>query len=241
MVTIGRGNWTRGYSVPRAKAYAARHGYDFIQVTEPSPENAARTPHWEKLLIPLQRPEYDRWLVLDDDVLVNTRSAPPLPEVPAACLGLVKEPVPTRFPEPMEWLGNTGVLVFDAAATDLLRKAYDLGEYKEIVPGYGDQPAVNRVAWQEGRVSRLDRRWNYMPMADWLLTAHGQDYPWTPKVTTARLARATLAWALTKARVRRALGGPLPSGPLARLHESFCIHLIWFRFGTRWVSRFLEA
>src|SRR4051812_49030750 len=115
MVTIGQSSCARRHALPRARAYAARHGYDFVQVTKRSPANAGRTPHWEKLLLPAQQTKYDRWLILDDDVLVTTAKAPPLPELPTGRLGMVKEPVPTKFPPPMEWLGNTGVLIFDAA------------------------------------------------------------------------------------------------------------------------------
>lgn len=239
MVTIGPESPTRRYALARARAYAARHGYDFVTVNEPSAAAAGRTPHWEKVLIPRAFPDYDRWLVIDDDVLINTRLAPPLPELPAGALGMVREPVPTVFPPPMEWLGNSGVLLLDRAAVDLLDAAFEVGEYREIVPGFGDQPALNHVAWQQRRVAALDGRWNYILLADWLRTAHRQEYPWTKSVALARLARLTLFARLALARVLQALRLPAGGGSVARLRDCYFVHLIWFRMGAGWVHRFL--
>ena len=241
MVTIGPDSWTRRYSVTRARAYAERHGYAFHQVSEPAATAHGRTPHWEKLLVPERFPDYDRWLIVDDDVLINTRTAPALPDLPAGTLGMVREPVPTRFPAPMEWLGNSGVLLLDRAAVDLLDAAYTLGEFKDIVPGYGDQPALNHVAWQQRRVTGLDWRWNYILLADWMRTAHRQEYPWTQSVALARLARLTLFARLAAARLFRALRLPAGGGDgsVARLRDCYFVHLIWFRMGAGWVHRYL--
>ena len=245
MVTLGPDSWTRRYSVARARAYAERHGYSFHQVTEPTPAGAGaaagRTPHWEKLLVPKTFPAYDRWLIIDDDVLVNTRTAPALPDLPPGTLGMVREPVPTRFEPPMDWLGNSGVLLLDRAAVDLLDAAYAVGEFKDIVPGFGDQPALNHVAWGQRRVSALDRRWNYILLADWLRTAHRQEYPWTNNVALARLARLTLFARLAAARLFQAFRRPTTGGHgvMARLRDSYFVHLIWFRMGAGWVHRYL--
>ena len=248
MVTLGPDSWTRRYSVARARVYAERHGYDFRQVSEPTPAGAGaavvagRTPHWEKLLVPKVFPDYDRWLIIDDDVLVNTRTAPPLPNLPAGTLGMVREPVPTQYPPPMDWLGNSGVLLLDRAAVDLLDAAYAVGEFKDIVPGYGDQPALNHVAWGQRRVAALDWRWNYILLADWLRTAHRQEYPWTKSVALARLARLTLFARLGAARLLQALRRPpgRGEGVMARLRDSYFVHLIWFRMGAGWVHRYLD-
>ena len=239
MVTLGPDSWTRRYSVARARAYADRHGYAFHQVCEPTVPATGRTPHWEKLLVPKRFPDYDRWLIIDDDVLVNTRVAPPLPDLPIGTLGMVREPVPTHFPPPMEWLGNSGVLLLDRAGVDLLDEAYEVGEFKDIVPGFGDQPALNHVAWQQRRVAGLDRRWNHILLADWLRTAHRQEYPWTKSVALARLARLTLFAQLAAARLLQAFRRPPVPGPMARLHDCYFVHLIWFRMGAGWVHRYL--
>ena len=236
MVTIGPDarSRTRKYSVPRAQAYAQRHGYDFVRITERIAPDADRTPHWEKLLVHRVLPDYARWLVVDDDVLINVRLAPPLPELRPGCIGMVKEPVPTHFEPPMDWLGNSGVLLFDRAALDLIEATYEMGEYKEIVPGYGDQPALNAVAWRAGRVERLEWKWNYMLVADWLLQAHRQTYPWTKNVALARWARVTLYARLWWARIF-----PASTGPLAQLRECYFVHLIWFRMAVGRIDAYL--
>lgn len=243
MVTLGPDSWTRRYSVARARAYAERHGYDFHQLTEPTAGVVAdgRTPHWEKLLVPKTFPDYDRWLIIDDDVLVNTRTAPPLPELPTGTLGMVREPIPTRFAPPMEWLGNSGVLLLDRAGVDLLDAAYAVGDFRDIVPGFGDQPALNHVAWSQRRVSGLNWRWNYILLADWLRTAHRQEYPWTNNKTLARVAKLTLFARLAVARLVQALRRQPPSrgAVMTRLRDAYFVHLIWFRMGAGWVHRYL--
>jgi len=239
MITIGPDSWTRRYSVARARDYAAQHGYDFLQITEPIVKNSGRTPHWEKVLIPRACPGYDRWLIIDDDVLINLRKAPPLPDLPVGHLGMVREPVPTRFKLPMEWLGNSGVLLLDREAVDLLESAYAMGEYKDIVPGYGDQPALNAVAWSQKRVFRLDWKWNYMLMADWLSDAYNQEYPWTKDVGLARRARVTLFAKLAVARFLPFLQVPAGERTMIRLRDCYFVHLIWFRMGASWIHRFL--
>lgn len=240
MVTIGPDSWTRKYSVARAKAYAARHGYEFAQITKSSQPGSGRTPHWEKVLVPRTLPGYDRYLIIDDDVLLNTRIAPALPAVPAGALGIVREPVPTVYPLPMRWMGNSGVLLFDRSCAGLMQDAYELGEVTDIEPGYGDQPALNRVAWAQGRVKRLPWRWNFIFMADWLHTVHRQHHPWTQNRQLAQFAKLTMFSALTFAMLRRALGGnPRGSGTLRRMRESYALHLISFRMGAWLVDRYL--
>ena len=84
----------------------------------------------------------------------------------ASPVGTPEHPVSAPAPLPEDpannvpWVGNTGVMLLEHAGLDLLAKAYDLGEYKDVPPGYGDQPAVNVVAWRENRVTRLEWKWN---------------------------------------------------------------------------------
>ncbi len=241
MVTIGPASPTRTHAVARARSYAERHGYTFVQVTQPIAPGSGRTPHWEKVLVPRAFPEFDRYLIIDDDILINTRVAPALPDLSNGSLGMVKEPVPTRFDPPMDWLGNSGVLLFNRAAVDLLEAGYALGEYKDIVPGYGDQPALNAVAWRQGRVARLDDRWNYIAMADWLHAFHKQEYPWTNNRALAIAARLTFVVRLALARLGLAFGRSPKTGPMHRLRESYFVHLIWLRMAAGWVNRYLAT
>ncbi len=240
MVTIGPDSWTRKYSVARARTYAARHGYEFAQITQSSQPGSGRTPHWEKVLVPRTLPDYDRYLIIDDDIFLNTRIAPPLPAIPAGTLGMVREPVPTVYPPPMRWMGNSGVLLFDRAGVDLMEEAYAVGELKDIEPGFGDQPAVNRVAWAQGRVKRLPWRWNFIFMADWLHTVHCQHHPWTQNRRLAQFAKLTIFCALVGALLRRAVGAPESRrGTLRRMRASYALHLISFRMGAGLVNRYL--
>jgi hypothetical protein len=238
MVTIGPSSPTRLIAVRRAQDYARLHGYSFIQVSQRIIPDADRTPHWNKLLIPKVYPGYGRYLIIDDDVLINTKVAPSLPSVAAQKLGIVREPVSMDFDPPMRWLGNSGVLLVPAEATDILTKAYQRGVIRGKIPGIADQPAVNVVAWSEDRVERLNWRWNYILMADWLITAHRQIYPWTPNRFLARLAKLTLTLRLAVSACSR-LVRKNESGSMQRLRESHFVHLIWFRVGAKLVDHYL--
>jgi hypothetical protein len=238
MVTIGSDNWTRRSSVRRAKAYAEKHGYDFAQITEPSIPAGERTPHWEKTLVPRVFPDYERYLVIDDDILINHRIAPCLPEIPTDHIGLVREPLPTLGEGPIQWVGNTGVMIVLRDSRDLLEAAYLVGEVTDTVPGFGEQPAINRVAWAQRRVCRMEWKWNYILMADWLITAHGQSYPWTPNIVLGRLAKVTLALRLALEPLAR-IFRIKETGAMLRLKEGYFVHLIWFRMGAELVDRYL--
>jgi len=233
MVTIGRDTAMRRHAVKRAEAYAQLHGYEFHQLRDPSKETA-RTPHWEKTLLPQTRPGFDRYVIIDDDVLINHRIAPPLPAIRPGTIGLVREPLPHGFSDPVEWVGNTGLMLVEQAGLDLLSAAYELGEYTKIPPGYGDQPAVNAVAWRAGRVTRLEWKWNYLLMADWLIRGHGQSYPWTESAALRRWAKGTLTLRLFARRICAA-----PEGVCARLRDAYMVHLTWFRQGASMVDEIL--
>ena len=236
IVSIGSRTKTFALSVPRARLYAARHGYDFTLITEALRPESGRTPHWDKLLVPQAFPGYDRYLLVDDDVLINHRLAPPLPDVPEGLIGIVKEPLPTRFDPPMEFLGNSGVLLVDAAAVDLLDRAYKMGVVKGKIPGIAEQPALNITGWNTGRFVRLDWRWNYLVMNDWLRTAHHQVYPWTSNLTKARIAKLTLLISLTWSKLCSLSGIPNRNASMERLKGSYFVHLVWFRIGARWID-----
>jgi hypothetical protein len=233
MVTIGRETTMRRFAVKRAEAYARRHGYEFYRLSNPS-NGTTRTPHWEKMQLPKVRPGFDRYVIIDDDILINHRIAPPLPPVRSGTIGLVREPLPHGFNEPVEWVGNTGFMLLEEAGLDLLAAAYELGEYKKIPPGYGDQPAVNAVAWQAGRVTRLEWKWNYLLMADWLIRSHRQEYPWTESAALRRLAKGTLTLRLFSRGIFAA-----PEGVCARLRDAYMVHLTWYRQGARLVDKIL--
>lgn len=234
MVTIGQDTTMRSLAVKRAEAYARIHGYEFHRLNEPT-NGSTRTPHWEKTLLPRVRPGFDRYVIIDDDVLINHRIAPSLPPIDPGTMGLVREPLPHGFTAPVEWVGNTGLMLVEQAGLDLLQQAYELGEYRDVPPGYGDQPAVNAVAWRAGRVTRLEWKWNYMLMADWLIRTHRQEYPWTKSATMRRLAKATLTVRLFTRHLPAA-----PDGIVSRLRDAYMVHLTWYRQGARLVDEILD-
>ena len=204
MVTIGPDNWTRRFSVARAEIYARKHGYEFARIDRASIPPGERTPHWEKTLVPRQLPGFDRYLIVDDDILINHRIAPPIPEIAPRKIGLVREPLPEGSGGPVPWVANSGMMLFARDSLDLMEAAYEMGEVSDIVPGFGEQPAVNHVAWRDQRVERLGKAWNYILMADWLRTVHRQDYPWTKNLALTRLAKLSLSfWLLFSFLFRR--------------------------------------
>jgi hypothetical protein len=239
MVTIGADNWTRRFSVRRAEAYARKHGYDFVRITKPSLEARDRTPHWEKTLIPRAYPNYERYLVIDDDILINHRIAPSLPEISNSMIGLVREPLPASSTGPVPWVGNTGVMLVSCDSRDLFETAYAEGEVTDIVPGFGEQPAINKVAWAQQRISRMDWKWNYILMADWLINVHRQDYPWKAGPLLGRFAKLTLfvrlLWELIFNRRRLSA-----HRVVKRLNECYFVHLIAFRMGAIFVDTLLR-
>jgi hypothetical protein len=233
MVTIGEDTAMRTLAIKRAEAYAERHGYEFHQLRERTP-GTTRTPHWEKTVLPKTRPGFDRYVIIDDDVLINHRIAPELPVIRPGNIGLVREPLPHGFSAPVEWVGNTGFMLIHSSGLDLLSEAYALGEYKDVPPGYGDQPAVNAVAWREGRVTRLDWKWNYILMADWLIRAHKQVYPWTDSAAVRRFAKATLTMRLL---ARGLFAGP--ESITTQLRSAYMVHLTWYRQGASMIDNIL--
>ncbi len=234
MVTIGPDTTMRMLAVKRATAYASKHGYNFERIHEPSRPESDRTPHWEKLLVPDAFPGYDRYLVIDDDILINHRVAPKLPDIPDRNMGLVKEPIPGPFVEPVDWVGNTGFMLVRREALDLMEKSYEFGEYEDIAPGFGDQPAVNAVAWRENRVTRVAWNWNYLLMADWLMRSYRLQSPWTKNTMLARIAKVTLTF--------RLLTSFLPhsrTSVISNVKNAYMLHLTWYRMGAPLIDRVL--
>ena len=71
----------RTYAEPSWRAYADRHGYDIVAITEPIcllHDLGFRTIHWQKLFI-ASHPEaarYDRIVFMDSDIMINYHRAP---------------------------------------------------------------------------------------------------------------------------------------------------------------------
>lgn len=97
-LTLGRRYeeaWRR-HCEPGWRAYADRHGYKVVQLTEPldgSARASARSPAWQKCLV-LEQPvarEFDRVVWIDADVAINPSAPPIAAGVPVELVGAVDE------------------------------------------------------------------------------------------------------------------------------------------------------
>jgi hypothetical protein len=100
LVTLALGEryerlWRRACE-PRWRAYADRHGYDVVCLTEPldtSPRARGRSAAWQKCLV-LEQPfaaDYDRVVWVDADVVINPAAPAVLAGVPRERVGAVDE------------------------------------------------------------------------------------------------------------------------------------------------------
>lgn len=161
-VSIGERRHLTRHSLPRMERWAATHGLDFAVVREPLVP-AHLPPHFNKLAVPQAHPGYDRYVIVDDDLLV-ARHAPEPPRVPSGCIGLAPDDEQRNTTASyVEWTGNTGFIVADGAAGDLFAAALAHGA-EPAIWGYADQGALNHAAWTARRIVQLDPRWNHMPV-----------------------------------------------------------------------------
>jgi hypothetical protein len=85
-------NWNT-YCAANWRAYAERHGFDLIVLTEPldlSPRAAARSTSWQKCLVLSQAfaARYRQIVLLDSDIAINANIAPPVTDnVPLERIG----------------------------------------------------------------------------------------------------------------------------------------------------------
>src|SRR5688572_13170808 len=86
-------NYWRQYCQPTVEAYAQKHQYDLIVVSQPldtSPAAAARSPAWQKSLILSQEfaAKYRQIVLLDSDIAINVADAPRITDqVPVVNIG----------------------------------------------------------------------------------------------------------------------------------------------------------
>jgi hypothetical protein len=162
VVSVGTRDRLTDFSYPRIAKWASRNQYTCALIKH-AIQPQGRPPHYAKLLAHRMFPGFDRYCVVDDDILISSK-APPLPEVPAGHVGLVKDEVQTNTTNPIVgWTGNTGFLVFDSSCFSFLEAACDHGD-EPTVWGFADQGALNYILWQRSAVFELDGRWNYPPI-----------------------------------------------------------------------------
>jgi len=161
-ISIGAKRPLANYALPRMESWSHRHGFDFKVVREPLIPDTL-PPHFNKLAIPARFPGYDRYVIIDDDLLIS-RTAPPPPSVGKGMIGLVPDDEQRHTTAVyVSWTGNTGFIVADAAAAPIFADALARGS-DETIWGYADQSALNRSAWEAGAIEQLPAQWNFMPV-----------------------------------------------------------------------------
>jgi hypothetical protein len=168
MVSVGDRTRLTNYTYPRLALWASLHGYSCMlikkSITDPSV-----APHFNKLIAHRLAPGFKRYIIVDDDILLK-KDAPPMQEVPDGFVGLSEDAVQSNTPAAhVKWTGNTGFIVADGDALELLEEAYQNGEYPyncwdgsdKGIWGPHDQASLNNVLFNQNRIYKLDWRWNY--------------------------------------------------------------------------------
>lgn len=167
MVSTGRRETLTDVSFPRLAKWASRHDYSSVLIKEHL-EGEGKPPHYAKLLVAQRFPDFDSYVVVDDDLLLNTH-APQLPTLPEGYVGLARDAEQRHTTNShVEWTGNTGFVLFGGNERELLLEAYEKGDDPSIW-GYADQGALNSVLWSRRRVVELDQRWNFAPVLTFFL------------------------------------------------------------------------
>ena len=163
-ISIGANRPMAKYALPMMEAWTRRHHLNFVVIRHALIADD-RPPHFNKLAIPAAFPGYDRYVIVDDDLLIS-RHAPAPPSVSKGRVGLVPDAEQRHTTAAYApWTGNTGFIVADSAASPLFADALARGS-DESIWGYADQSALNRSAWQAGSMEQLQSEWNFMPVID---------------------------------------------------------------------------
>ncbi len=202
LVTLAIGDrylgWWRQYAEAGWRQYAERFGLDLIVITESldvSPRAEARSPAWQKCIIPRQAwaQEYDRMLWLDSDIVINNANAEDLlAAVPDDKVGvLTGESLPpfvtqswrevykaryhTSFglPSDFEMGMNTGVLAYSPRhVAPLFGRVYDEYEDRGENTWHYEQRPLSWNIFDAKLDHPIDSRYNY----GWSRDVH-QHYP----------------------------------------------------------------
>jgi hypothetical protein len=174
MVSVGDRDHLTNVTYRRLYRWASSKNYDCF-LAKKDLTGGRRGPNFSKLKIPDRIPGYDRYCIVDDDLLMST-DAPSLPHLQSGHVGLCRDALQNQTNHPaVEWTGNTGFILVGDDALDLLNRAYENGGESKIWPPGGDQSALNLVAWEEDRVQELDGRWNTQPVLSYFHNGLGWD------------------------------------------------------------------
>ena len=172
MVSVGTRSHLTDYSFTRLSKWAARQGYSATLIKE-SLHAPEQLPHYSKLYVHKRFPGFDRYCIVDDDLMISI-NAPSLPELPSGHVGLAKDAEQHHTTADfVDWTGNTGFIVYDSAAAYLLDEATKIGDVKTIWPFKTDQPALNKVLWEQQKIVMLDQRWNFQAVLEFYNKGRG--------------------------------------------------------------------
>lgn len=172
MVSVGDREHLTKFTYPRLAAWAAKHHYSSCLLKKPYQSDLDRSLHFTKLMAHKILPGFERYIIIDDDLLLRT-DAPEMEEVPEGYVGLCMDAVQVNTAAThVKWTGNTGFIVCDRSALKFLEQAYYEGEYQPLDPsqtiwGPFDQAILNHILFKNDRVYQLDWRWNYQCVIDY--------------------------------------------------------------------------
>lgn len=215
MVSIGDRDHITDVSYRRLYRWASSYDYDCVLIKNELHEEK-RTPHYSKLKVPNRIPGYDRYCIVDDDLLLSG-DAPRLPDVKPGHVGLCRDPVQSMTThDTVRWTANTGFILAAGDADSVLDRAYEKGNEPDIWPGYGDQSALNLVVWQEGCIQEIDTRWNTLPVVSYFVNGRGWN-EWNTSRTYRLSFYASIALRL-------------PGRAYELVNESWGLHMVLCRY-----------
>lgn len=139
------------FSRVRFEAYAARHGYEPLVITQPIRELAGKKFTWQKCCLhDLEWVRSKEQVIFVDSDTIISRDAPEFPDIPAGKVGGVMDKPPAGL--------NSGVLVFrpGPAVAGYFEEAL-----KDPDP-FWDQVAIERVLRANGALELIDPRYHCM-------------------------------------------------------------------------------
>lgn len=172
MLSQGDRSHLTDFTYKRLYKWASQYDYDTVLINEKL-DTGDRPPQFGKLKIPNLVKGYDKYCIVDDDLMMSGE-APELPRIEEGKVGLCRDVyTENTADECVEWTGNTGFVVLPASSKDLLERAYEHGPVSSVWPPGGDQSALNYVAWRQDRVQEVDPRWNRQPVLEYARDGRG--------------------------------------------------------------------
>jgi lipopolysaccharide biosynthesis glycosyltransferase len=139
-----------------------------------APTGFVGAPHYVKLTVPDSFPNYERYCIIDDDLLISS-TAPALPIIDDSVVGLVPDAEQGNTRNPLvQWTANTGFILCSQQSAKFLKAALEHGDAPDVW-GCHDQGALNTVLWRSGTITQLDARWNHQVVLEHVLRRFGWD------------------------------------------------------------------